>query len=168
MKALGVEEWKLREVHSSSERELDGELVSAKTLPIVCHVLSFGAFRLCFHELDETFLVKQIWRDIAKFVVGTARAETIQKHEIFPSSSGEQSIPLDPPPRLIDRVFMEATGVLFFGLLWPEICPEIADLGHMDKKKIGASNVLLLRSVEEFIKTPVQKKQVMTILEGWR
>ena len=51
--------------------------------------------------------------------------------------------------------------------MWPEICDEIAELTHMNKKQIGSSNVLLLRSVEEFIKTPVLKREVM-ILDEWR
>ena len=63
---------------------------------------------------------------------------------------------------------MSSKRVIFFGLLWAEICSEIAELRHMDKKKIGSSNVLLLRSVEEFLKTPFQKRQVMMILDGWR
>ena len=69
---------------------------------------------------------------------------------------------------MIETIFTESERVIFFGLVWPEICREIAELNHMDKKQIGSCNVLLLRSVEEFIKTPVQKKQVMMILDGWR
>ena len=63
---------------------------------------------------------------------------------------------------------MGSKRVIFFGLLWTEIYSEIAELRHMEETKIGASNLLLLRSVEEFLKTPLQKRQVMTIIDGWR
>ena len=69
---------------------------------------------------------------------------------------------------IIENILMGSKRVIFFGLLWAEICSEIAELRHMEEIKIGASNVLLLRSVEEFLKTPLQKREVMKILNGWR
>ena len=168
LKALRVEEWKLRESPFLALLREKKEEVSSKISPILCHVLSFGTLKLCFHEGDEILLKKQIWRDLAKFTVVDTQAETIQIHEFLMSYSKEQSIPLINPPGLIETIFMGSKRVIFFGLLWPEICPEIAELSHMDQKKIGVSNVLLLGSVEEFLKTPLQKRQVMTILDGWR
>ena len=168
LKAFRVEEWKLRESPFLALLPEKKEEVSSKISSILCHVLSFGTLKLCFHEGDETLLRKQIWRDLAKFTVENKQAETIQTHEFLISYSQEQSIPLINPPGLIETIFMGSKRVIFFGLLWPEICPEIAELSHMDQKKIGVSNVLLLGSVEEFLKTPLQKRQVMTILDGWR
>ena len=168
LKALRIEEWKLRDSPSLAALPEKKEEVSSKNSPILCHVLSFGTLKLCFHEGDEILLKKQIWRDLAKFTVVDTQAETIQIHEFLISYSQEQSIPLINPPGLIETIFMGSKRVIFFGLLWAEIYSEIAELRHLDKKKIGASNVLLLRSVEEFVKTPFQKRQVMTILDGWR
>ena len=113
-------------------------------------------------------LKKQIWRDLAKFTVENTQAETIQTYEFLVSYSHEQSIPVINPPDLVETIFMGSKRVIFFGLLWAEICSEIAELRHIEEIKIGASNVLLLRSVEEFLKAPLQKRQVMTILDGWR
>ena len=168
LKALRVEEWKLRESPSLAALPEKKEEVSSKISPILCHVLSFGTLKLCFHEGDEILLKKQIWRDLAKFTVENTQAETIQTYEFLISFSQEQSIPLINPHGLLETIFMGSKRVIFFGLLWAEICSEIAELSHMDKKKIGASNVLFLRSVEEFLKTPFQKRQMMTILDGWR
>ena len=168
LRALRVEEWKQREASSLAALPKKKEEVSSKISPIPCYVLSFGTLKLCFHEADEMLLKKQIWRDLAKFTVENTQAETIQTYEFFISYSQEQSIPLIKPPGLIETIFMSSKRVIFFGLLWAEICSEIAELRHMDKKKIGSSNVLLLRSVEEFLKTPFQKRQVMMILDGWR
>ena len=168
LKALRVEEWKLREASSLTALPKKKQEVSSKISPILCYVLSIGTLKLCFHEGDEILLKKQIWRDLAKFIVENKQAETIQTHEFLISYSQEQSIPLINPPGLIETIFMGSKRVIFFGLLWAEIYSEIAELRHLDKKKIGASNVLLLRSVEEFLKTPSQKRQVMMILDGWR
>jgi len=168
LKALKVEEWKLREASSLDALPEKKEEVSLKKLPILCYVLSFGTLKLCFHEGDEILLKKQIWRDLAKFTVENTQAETIQTYEFFISYSEEQSIPVINPPGLVETIFMGSKRVIFFGLLWAEICSEINELRHMEKIKIGASNVLLLRSVEEFLKTPLQKRQVMTIIDGWR
>ena len=168
MKALGIEEWKLRDSPSFAALPEKKEEVFSKISPILCHVLSFGTLKLCFHEGDEILLKKQIWRDLAKFAVEITQAETIQTYEFLISFSQEQSIPLINPHGLVETIFMGSKRVIFFGLLWPEIYPEISELSHMDKKKIGVSNVLLLRSVEEFLKTPSQKRQVMMILDGWR
>ena len=168
LKALKVEEWKLREASSLAALPKKKEEVPPKTSPSLCYVLSFGALTLCFHEGDEILLKKQIWRDLAKFTVENTQAETIQTYEFLISFSQEQSIPLINPHGLVETIFMGSKRVIFFGLLWPEIYPEISELSHMDKKKIGVSNVLLLRSVEEFLKTPMQKRQVMTIIDRWR
>ena len=168
LKALRIEEWKLRESPSLAALPEKKEEVSSRISPILCHVLSFGTLKLCFHEGDEILLKKQIWRDLAKFTVENTQAETIQTYEFLISFSQEQSIPLINPHGLLETIFMGSKRVIFFGLLWPEIYPGISELSHMDKKKIGVSNVLLLRSVEEFLETPSQKRQVMTILDGWR
>ena len=168
LKALRIEEWKLRESPSLAALPEKKEEVSSRISPILCHVLSLGTLKFCFHEGDEMLLKKQIWRDLAKFTVENTQAQTIQTYEFLISFSQEQSIPLINPPSLIETIFMGSKRVIFFGLLWPEIYPEISELSHMDKKKIGVSNVLLLRSVEEFLKTPSQKRQVMMILDGWR
>ena len=168
LKALGIEEWKLRDSPSFAALPEKKEEVSSKISPILCHVLSFGTLKLCFHEGDEILLKKQIWRDLAKFTVENTQAETIQTYEFLISFSQEQSIPLINPHGLVETIFMGSKRVIFFGLLWQEIYPDISELSHMDKKKIGVSNVLLLRSAEEFLKTPSQKKQVMMILDGWR
>jgi len=168
LKALRIEEWKLRESPSLAALPEKKEEVSSKSSPILCHVLSFGTLKLCFHEGDEILLKKQIWRDLAKFTVENTQAETIQTYQFLISFSQEQSIPLINPHGLVETIFMGSKRVIFFGLLWPEIYPEISELNHMDNKKIGVSNVLLLRSVEEFLKTPSQKRQVMMILDGWR
>ena len=168
LKALRIEEWKLRNSPSLAALPEKKEEVSSRISPILCHVLSFGTLKLCFHEGDEILLKKQIWRDLAKFTVENTQAETIQTYEFLISFSQEQSTPLINPHGLLETIFMGSKRVIFFGLLWPEIYPEISELSHMDKKKIGVSNVLLLRSVEEFLKTPSQKRQVMMILDGWR
>ena len=168
LKALKVEEWKLREASSLDALPEKKEEVSSKTSPIFCYVLSFGTLKLCFHEGDEILLKKQIWRDLAKFTTENREAETIQTYEFLVSYSREQSIPVINPPGLVETIFMGSKRVIFFGLLWAEICSEIAELRHMEDIKIGTSNVLLLRSVEEFLKTPLQKRQVMTIIDGWR
>ena len=168
LKALKVEEWKLREAFSLDAPLEKKEEVSSKTSPILCHVLSFGALKLCFHEGDEMLLKKQIWRDLAKFTFENTQAETIQTYEFFVSYSQEQSIPAINPPGFVETIFTGSKRVIFFGLLWTEICSEINEIRHMEEIKIGASNVLLLRSVEEFLKTPLQKRQVMTIIDGWR
>ena len=168
LKALRIEEWKLRESPSLAALPEKKEEVSSRISPLLCHVLSFGTLKLCFHEGDEMLLKKQIWRDLAKFTVENTQAETIQTYEFLISFSQERSIPSINPHGLVETIFMGSKRVIFFGLLWPEIYPEISELSHMDKKKIGVSNVLLLRSVEEFLKTPSQKRQVMMILDGWR
>ena len=168
LKALKVEEWKLREAASLDAPPKKKEEVSSRTSPILCYVLSFGTLKLCFHEVDEMLLKKQIWRDLAKFTAENTQAETIQTYEFLVSYSKEQSIPVINPPGLFETIFTGSKRVIFFGLLWAEICSEIAELSHMEEIKIGASNVLLLRSVEEFLKTPLQKRQVMTIIDGWR
>ena len=168
LKALKVEEWRLREASSLHPLPRKKEEVSSKTSPILCYVLSFGTLKLCFHEGDEILLKKQIWRDLAKFTVGNTQAETIQTYEFFVSYSQEQSIPAINPPGFVETIFTGSKRVIFFGLLWTEICSEINEIRHMEEIKIGASNVLLLRSVEEFLKTPLQKRQVMTIIDGWR
>ena len=166
LKALGVEEWKLREVRSVTAAKKQIQSTLPENLPFVYYVLNFGSLKLCFYEVDEMLLRKQIWRDLAEFAVKNKQTQTIERHEFFASDSAEQSVPLIEPARQIEKIFSESERVLFFGLAWPGICPEIADLTHMGKKKIGASDVLLLGSVEEFIKTPVQKRQVMMILGG--
>ena len=168
LKALRVEEWKLRESPFLALLPEKKEEVSSKISPILCHVLSFGTLKLCFHEGDEMLLKKQIWRDLAKFTVENTQAETIQTYEFLVSYSQEQSIPAINPPGFVETIFMGSKRVIFFGLLWAEICSEINEIRHMEEIKIGASNVLLLRSVEEFLKTPLQKRQVMTIIDGWR
>ena len=168
LKALKVEDWKLREASSLDAPPDKKGKVSSKTSPILCYVLSVGTLKLCFHGGDEILLKKQIWRDLAKFTAENTQAETIQSYEFLVSYSQEQSIPVINPPGLVETIFMGAKRVIFFGLLWAEICSEIAELRHMEGIKIGASNVLLLRSVEEFLKTPLQKRQVMTIIDGWR
>ena len=169
LRALGVEEWKLREVHSFAEAKTLEEKVSSKNSPTICYILSFGAFKLCFYEADETLLSKEIWRDIARFWMGNIQGDKIQMHEFSPPQYQEENIlPINSPSGLVETIFNGTKRVIFFGLRWTEIYPEIAELGHMDKKKIGASDVLLLRSVEEFLKTPFQKRQVMVILDGWR
>ncbi len=124
--------------------------------------------KLCFHGGDEIVLKKQIWRDLAEFTAENTQAETIQTYEFLVSYSQEQSIPVINPPGLVETIFMGSKRVIFFGLLWAEICAEINELRHMEEIKIGASNVLLLRSVEEFLKTPLQKREVMMIINGWR
>ena len=168
LKALKLEEWSLREASSLAALPKKKEEVSSRASPIICYVLSFGTLKLCFHDGDEILLQKQIWRDLAKFTVENTPTETIQTYEFLISYSQKQSIPLINPPGLIENILMGSKRVIFFGLLWAEICSEIAELRHMEEIKIGASNLLLLRSVEEFLKTPLQKKQVMTILDGWR
>ena len=152
LKALRVEEWKLRESPFLALLPEKKEEVSSKISPILCHVLSFGTLKLCFHEGDETLLKKQIWRDLAKFTVVDTQAETIQIHEFLMSYSKEQSIPLINPPGLIETIFMGSKRVIFFGLLWPEICPEIAELSHMDQKKTTARKV-----IKELTKTKFKK-----------
>ena len=168
LKALKVEEWKLREAYSLDAPPKKKEEVSSKISPILCYVLSFGTLKLCFHGGDEILLEKQIWRDLAKFTAENTQAETIQTYEFLVSYSKEQSIPVINPPGLVETIFTGSKRVIFFGLLWAEICSEIAELRHMEETKIGESNVLLLRSVEELLKTPLQKRQVMTIIDGWR
>ena len=168
LKALKVEEWKLREASSIDASLEKKEEVSSKTSPILCYVLSFGTLKLCFHGEDEILLKKQIWSDLAKFPAENTQAETIQTYEFLVSFSQEQSIPAINPPGFFETIFMGSKRVIFFGLLWAKICSEINELRHMEEIKIGESNVLLLRSVEEFLETPLQKRQVMTIIDGWR
>ena len=168
LKALGIEEWQLRRAHSVTEAKKHSQSTVTENAPFVYYVLNFGSLMLCFHEVDEILLKKQIWRDLAEFAVKNKQTETIERREFFVSYSKEQSISSLKRPGLIETIFTESDRVIFFGLAWPEICPEIAELTHMNKKQIGSSNVLLLRSVEEFIKTPVLKRQVMMILDGWR
>ena len=168
LKAFKLEEWKLRGAFSLAALPKKKEEVSSKTSPNLCYVLSLGTLKLCFHEGDEILLEKQIWRDLAKFTLENTWDETIQTCEFRISYSQEQSILSINPPGFIENIFNGSKGIIFFGLLWAEIYSEIAELGHMEEIKIGASNMLLLRSVEEFLKTPLQKKQVMTIIDGWR
>ena len=49
-------------------------------------------------------------------------------YEFLISSSQEQGISLIKPPGLIETIFTESERVIFFGLVWPEICSEIAEL----------------------------------------
>ena len=114
LKALRVEEWKLRESPFLALLPEKKEEVSSKISPILCHVLSFGTLKLCFHEGDEILLKKQIWRDLAKFTVENTQAETIQTYEFFISYSQEQSIPLIKPPGLIETIFMSLNNQIYF------------------------------------------------------
>ncbi|MDC2963829.1 hypothetical protein OA067_02840 [Gammaproteobacteria bacterium] len=168
LKALGVEQWKLRRVNYVTEAKEQSRREITKNLPFVYFVLNFGSLKLCFHEVNEILLKKQIWRDLAIFAVKSIQTEKIEKREFSFPHSKEQSTSSIKRPSLIETIFSESDRVIFFGLVWPEICPEIAELTHMDKKQIGSRNVLLLRSVDEFIKTPIQKRQVMMIMDGWR
>ena len=168
LKALKVEEWKRREASSLDPSPAEKEEVSSKNSPLLCLVLSFWTLKLCFHEVDKILLKKQIWRDLAKFTAENTQDDTIQTYEYLVSYSQQQSIHVINPPGLVETIFMGSKRVIFFGLLWAEICSEINELRHMEEIKIGASNVLLLRSVEEFLKTPLQKRQVMKIIDGWR
>ena len=114
-------------------------------------------------------MTKQIWRDVARFSVGNKHAEAIQTHEFNPSQYEDENLPSDNfLSRLVKTIFEKTERIIFFGLRWTETFPEMAELGHMDRKKIGSSDVLLLRSVEEFTKTPLQKRELMKIIDGWR
>lgn len=168
LKALGVEVWKLREVRSVTAAKKHSQKKLPESFPFVCHFLNFGSLKLCFQEADKMLLKKQIWRDLAEFAVKNKQTEAIERCELFISYSAEQGSPLVMPPGPIEKIFFESEKVIFFGLAWSEICPEIAGLTDMGEKKIGTSNALLIGSVEEFIKTPMQKRQVMKILAGWR
>ena len=164
LRALGVKEWKLRTVHSFSKAK-----VSSKNFPTICFVLSFGALKFCFSDVEQTVLKKQIWGDIAKFTVGNKQAGAIQIREFcLPQHEEENIHSINLHSGLVKTIFNETKSAIFFGLRWIEIFHEMAELDHMDKKKMGISDVLLLRSVEEFLKTPLQKRQVMMILDGWR
>ena len=87
LKALKVEEWKLREASCLDAPLEKKEEASSKTSPILCYVLSFGTLKLCFHEGDKILFKKQIWRDLAKFTAENTQADTIQTYEFLVSYS---------------------------------------------------------------------------------
>ena len=83
MKALGIEEWKLRRVHYVTEAKKHSQSTVTENAPFVYYVLNFGSLMLCFHEVDEILLKKQIWRDLAEFAVKNKQTETIERREFF-------------------------------------------------------------------------------------
>ena len=98
LKALGVEEWKLREVRSVTAAKKHSQKKLPESFPFVCHFLNFGSLKLCFQEADKMLLKKQIWRDLAEFAVKNKQTEVIESCELFISYSAEQGIPLVMPP----------------------------------------------------------------------
>ena len=78
LKALGVEEWKLREVRSVSAAKKHSQKKLPESFPFVCHFLNFGSLKLCFQEADKMLLKKQIWRDLAEFAVKNKQTEVIE------------------------------------------------------------------------------------------
>ena len=101
-------------VHSVTKAKKHSQSTVTENPPFVYYVLNFGSLMLCFHEVDEILLKKQIWRDLAEFAVKNKQTETIERREVFVSYSKEQSISSIKRPGVIETIFLNLKESYFW------------------------------------------------------
>ncbi|MBA59178.1 MAG: hypothetical protein CMQ40_08390 [Gammaproteobacteria bacterium] len=173
LRALGVEEWRSRKSISYRGSGLGSTLGQAeKNIPIVERknvlMISFEEFRIIVEDREILSSLTNFWTDIARSVGCEPKTGKFSRF-LFPSTADALMDGYSESDFSELRDFMSngITKILLFGVIWKQFFPELKEMENLEEKTIEGVEVLLVRSLEEFLYSPQQKMGAMDILLRW-
>jgi len=131
-------------------------------------MISFEEFRIIVEDSEISSSLTNFWTDIARSVGCEVKAGKFSRF-LFPSTADVRIDGYSESDfsELGDFMSNGITTILLFGTIWKNFFPELKEMENLEEKRIEGVEVLLVRSLEEFLYSPQQKMSAMDILLRW-